>query len=71
MTDVHVYNVGSRFGFEPVSDAAHEWFCELYSGLSGILWCDHFQAEVVATAMAAEGFELEPRLAQKEAQCCT
>jgi hypothetical protein len=67
MTDMHVYNAGSLLGFEPVSDAAHEWFRELYPGRSGILWCDHFQAEVMASAMVAEGFELEPRLAQEKA----
>jgi hypothetical protein len=63
MTDMHVYHAGSLLGFEPVSDAAHEWFRELYPGCSGILWCDHFQAEVMASSSLSPGSRRRKRVA--------
>ena len=63
MTDVRVYSDSTLVGFQPVSDAAREWFAENvesepWQWMGGVLWCDARPAQALVEGLAAEGFNL-------------
>lgn len=67
MTDIHITHQGSVIGFEPVSADAQQWFnahvrSECWQWLGPILFVDHRMAEVIALALATEGFEINEGL---------
>jgi len=62
--DVYIRNEGTLIGFEPVSDAAIEWFADNVSADSwqwfgNLLWVDHRLAKELAIAVVAVGLDLK------------
>jgi hypothetical protein len=63
MTDVVLLDQGSLIGFQPVSDAAQEWFAdnvasEDWQWFGPVLWVDHRLALELAIAAEAVGLSV-------------
>ena len=64
MSDVAILNQGSLIGFQPVSDAAKEWFehnvaSEDWQWFGNTLWVEHRLAKELAIAVIAVGLDLK------------
>jgi hypothetical protein len=64
MTDVALLDQGSLIGFQPVSDAAQEWFAdnvasEDWQWFGPVLWVEHRLARELAIAVEAAGLRVE------------
>jgi hypothetical protein len=61
--DIETYDEGTLTGFEPVTEAAQEWFdenvqSEGWQWLGGILWVDHRFANALIEGAAGDGLEV-------------
>jgi len=65
--DVYIRNEGTLVGFEPVSEAAQDWFrlnvsADSWQWMGNLLWVDHRLAKELAIAVVAVGLDIKVQL---------